>query len=230
LGRFYMRIYRCILSLGAFLHAHLPLYPFPWDLFACVFTLSPFPGDYFACVFTLSPFPGDCFACVFTLSPFPGDCFACVFTAISFPWGVFCMRIYAVSFPWGLFCMRIYAVSFHWGWAPSSILHAYLRCLLSLGMGSFEHFACVFTLSPFPGGLICMRIYAVSFPWGWAPSSILHAYLRCLLSLGTNLHAYLRCLLSLGTILHAHLPWYPFPGDFFACVFTVVSCPVLFFV
>ena len=34
-----------------------------------------------------------------------------------------------------------------------------------------------------------------------------------------------RGILSLGINLHAYLPWYPFPGDYFACVFTVVSFP-----
>ena len=39
------------------------------------------------------------------------------------------------------------------------------------------------------------------------------------------LHCIYHGILSLGTILHAHLLWYPFPGDDFACVFTVVSFP-----
>ena len=34
-----------------------------------------------------------------------------------------------------------------------------------------------------------------------------------------------RGILSLGTNMHAYLLWYPFPGDHFACVFTVVSFP-----
>ena len=42
-GLFYMRIYRRILSLGAFLHAHLPPYPFPWGVFTCAFTAVFFP-------------------------------------------------------------------------------------------------------------------------------------------------------------------------------------------
>ena len=34
-----------------------------------------------------------------------------------------------------------------------------------------------------------------------------------------------RGILSLGINLHAYLPWNPFNGDYFACVFTVVSFP-----
>ena len=45
-------------------------------------------------------------------------------------------------------------------------------------------------------GIICMRVY------------------RGIFSLGTNL-----------AILHAYLPRYVFPGEYFACVFTVVSFP-----
>ena len=43
LGPFCMRIYRGILSLGAFLHAHLQRSPFPWGFFACAFTAVSFP-------------------------------------------------------------------------------------------------------------------------------------------------------------------------------------------
>ena len=48
-------------------------------------------------------------------------------------------------------------------------LHAYLRCILSLGCC----FACVFTVVSFPWEIFCMRIY------------------RDILSLRTILHAYL---------------------------------------
>ena len=49
---------------------------------------------------------------------------------------------------------------------------------------------------------------------------ILHAYLQCILSLGTILHAYLQCILSLGIIL-------PFTGDDFVCACTVYPFTVL---
>ena len=105
-GLFYMRIYRRILSLGFFLHAHLPPYPFPWGLFTCAFTAVSFPVGPFCIRISAVSFP---FYMRITAVSFPLGRLCMRISAVSFP---FYMRISAVSFPLGLFYMRISVVSF----------------------------------------------------------------------------------------------------------------------